>query len=57
MSDIARALGRIEGKLDSVIAEQDELKTDVQANTRFRWRATAVGSFCIAVLGWFGLIR
>ncbi len=58
MSDsIERTLGRIEGKLDSVIAEHDDLKEAVQVNTRFRWRATAVGSFCIAILGWFGLIR
>ena len=54
---IERALGRIEGKLDSVLEEHDELKVDVAANTKFRWRATAVGSFCIAILGWFGLLK
>ena len=49
------ALSRIETKLDRVLTDHDELEVEVQANTRFRWRATAVGSACVALLGWLGL--
>jgi hypothetical protein len=55
--ELMRTLGRMENKLDMVVEDHAEMKRDVAANTRFRWRATALGSFVVMLLGWFGFAR
>ena len=55
--NVERVLGRIESKLDAVHEQVSFMKEDVEANTRFRWRATAIGSAVIALLGWLGIVR
>ena len=55
MDDTQRVLGKIEAKLEDIHEDVKGLRTDVDANTRWRWGLTAVGSFIVTVGGYLGL--
>ena len=57
-----RTLGRIEATVLATQADVAEMKEDVRdlrgdvnANTKWRWGITAVGSFIVTLGGYFGL--
>lgn len=57
MIDLERAVGRLEGKMDGLIADVSEMKTDMKGLNSWKWKIAGGAAVLSAIVAFFMSMR